>query len=301
MSNDKSEAQLKNEAEVKRIMAERGYSCESSKKKVAKTFGKRISLAPFIFGIVVIALIVGGVWFFKDNFFSGKEDNNLSDLDSDYSQDYIDFQACMGSIDTSEIAIDDSEFWNKHIERYEKTISCYDNYPSVADLGEKEEFEKALAEVRENALNSEANDVAYRQRIAESERQYQERMDQISTTLAKNLAEIEENGKAWDEELPRRVKEREAESEKRRAEYQEQQDAYEQQRAASEAARQQQEQAAKVKCDEFLATYGDGTPAEIAESDSEVRSAKSTYSKKSEAYSRAYNDYYSRIQAAALS
>lgn len=301
MPSDKSEAQLKNEAEVKRIMAERGYSCKSSKKDVKKTFGSGVSPAPFIVGFIVIALIVGCIWFFQNHSFGEEESSSFAGLSSDYSQDYINFQACIGSIDTSEIAIDDGEFWNKHIERYEKTISCYDSYPSVASLHEKEEFENALAELRENASKSEASDIAYRQAIAENERQHQERIDQINADLAKNLAEIEESGKEWDEELARRVKEREAEAEQRRAEYQKQQSAYEQQKAASEAAKQQQEQAAKAKCEEFLATYGDKTPAEIAESDSEVKSAKNIYSRKSEAYGNARSSYYSSISAAALS
>ena len=46
MPSEKSEAQLKNEAEVKRILKERGYSKQSNKKQVAKSLGHSISPHP---------------------------------------------------------------------------------------------------------------------------------------------------------------------------------------------------------------------------------------------------------------
>lgn len=241
---------------------------------------------------MIIVLAAGGVWFFINKPFAEKPNNDANDAKTDFSQEYLDFQTCLNSIDTTEISIDDTDFWTKHIDRYEETISCYNEHPNVSSISEKNDFEDALSELRENSTKAEANDVEYRQRIAANEKHYQEKMAEINAELSENLTRIEQEGKAWDEELSRRIKEREAEAERQRAEYQNQRNAYEQQQTAAENSRKQQEQAAKAKCDDYLAKYGSQTTAEIAESDPEVRSAKNTLNEKTRAYTTAYNNLY---------
>lgn len=231
MTSEKNEAQLRNEAEVKRIMAERGYSSPSHKKKIKKTLGRNFSFKPFIIGIIIIGLIVGGWFFLQNNPFKINQDDSQfnEQASTDSNQEYADFYTCLGGIDTSEITLDDVDFWNKHIVRYEQTISCYDKYPSAADASEKAELEERLSELRENSQNAEANNLEYRSNMA-----------QIDAELAQNLAKIKEEGDAWDAELTKRVQERQAESDARQAEY------------AKQQAEHKEKQA---RCDAFKAQY----------------------------------------------
>ncbi len=136
----------------------------------------------------------------------------------------------------SEIALSDSEFWNKHISRYEQTISCYDKYPSISNLSEKADLRDQLAKLQENSRSSKKNSAEYRANIA-----------QANIELTRNLAKIEEENKAWDAELLRRTQERQEQSAEREAEYVKQQAERDRQAAVAEIQRQQQEQTAKSK------------------------------------------------------
>ena len=263
--SEKSEAQVKNEEAVRRIIQERGYSLATNKKQVTKTFGRSFSIKPFITGFITVGLLFGGWMYLRENLFGDKQhEGQFSEITTTKDdQEISGFYACLGEVDASEINLDDVEFWRKHIDRYEQTIACYDKYPSVGSLSEKNKLQTTLAEFQENAKQADANDVEYRANMA-----------RIDVELEQNLARIKEESKAWDTEISRRVQERQAQSAERQAEYARQQEERERQAAAAEAQRQQQEQAAKAKCDEYLAMYGDKTPAEIAESDSEVVNAK---------------------------
>lgn len=230
----KSPAQLKNEAEVRRIMEERGYSPTSSKKKAKKSFGSSFSFLPLIVGIIIVGLLVGGGWVFLQNnpFDTQQDDNQPTDaVVTDSGTELTDFRSCLSAVDMSEIALDDSEFWMKYIDRYEQTIACYDKYPSVADSSEKAELQNRLAELQENSKSAEANDVAYRTNMA-----------QIDNELAQNLARIEEESKAWDAELEKRVQERQEQSAARNAQY---------------AEEQAEREAKQAKCNAFKAEYPD--------------------------------------------
>ena len=210
MTGEKTAAQLKNEAEVKRILAERGYSSPEHKKKVKKSLGRSFSFKPFIIGILVIGLAIGGWYFLQNNPFGTNQNSNQFDeyTPEGSEQELAGFYSCLDLVDTSEIALDDAEFWNKHISRYEQTIACYDQYPSVADASEKTDLETRLSELRENSQKAEANDIEYRSNMA-----------QIDAELSQNLARIKAEGDAWDAELSQRVQQRQAESDARQAEY----------------------------------------------------------------------------------
>lgn len=265
MTSEKNEAQLRNEAEVRRVLEERGYNSASSKKKVKKYFNRGFSVGPFIYGSILIGIVILGFFFFKDKLFGVKPNSDLNDdsMVVEVDSNLTAFRECLDSIDFSEIAIDDIDFWNKHISRHEQAISCYDSYPSVSDLAEKNKLQDELAELKANSEKAEANDINYRMSMA-----------QIDAELAENLARIREESAKWDQELSRSTQERQARSEELEAEYARQQQLREQQTAAAEAERQRQEQVAKAKCDEYKAMYGEKTANEIAESDSEVVRAK---------------------------
>lgn len=276
--NEKTEAQIKNEEEVRRIMEERGYSPASNKKKVRKAFGSNFSFKPFIVGFLAIGLLIGGGVLLQNNPFENKQDNSSANenTSSKNDEELAEFQACLRSIDTSEIALDDAEFWNKHISRYEQTLSCYDNYPSVADPSEKTELQNQLAELQNNSKSAEANDATYRANIT-----------QINTELEQNLAKIKEEGDAWDAELLRRVQERQAQREAIDADNKKKQDEYNAQQKAKKEAEEQAKQEKIARC----ATYVGKTKEELADNDSDVKNAKNTYNNASSAYNKAFNDY----------
>ena len=231
--NEKTEAQIKNEEEVRRIMEERGYSPASSKKQIKKTFGNDFSIKPFIIGLLIIGLSIGGFVAFGNNFFIDKQTDNptYENIAFEGDGELADFQACLEAIDASEIALDDNDFWNKHISRYEQTISCYDKYSSVANQSERNELQNKLTELQEKSKSAEANDVAYRTNMA-----------QIDEELAQKLTKIKEEGEEWDAELLRRAQERQAQSDERNAQY---------------AKEQAEREAKQAKCDAFKTEYPD--------------------------------------------
>ncbi len=271
MSEEKSEAQLRNEAEVKRILEERGYSSTSSKKATEKALkNKGFSFKQFLVGFVAMAiLIAGGGWAYFQ-FFTHKDHSEPEETtsikhyyDDEDDADFIGFENCLNAVDESEVSLDDPEFWNKYIGRYESMISCYDQYPGIGSDFDKKKLEETLAEYR-----------GYRDQASANEADYQAKMEQIEVERQKRLAEIEANAAAWDAELAERTKEREVESMRLQEEWAQQQAEYEKQQADAEAARLQKEQAAKERCDNYLATYGEKTAEELADADSEVVRAK---------------------------
>ena len=172
----------------------------------------------------------------------------------------------MSAIDQSEISVDDANFWNKHIYRYEQAISCYDNYPSVANSAEKNELQNKLSVIKECSESINANDETYKTNITK-----------INTELEQNLAKIKEESDAWDKELLERTQERQDKRDELYADYTKQQEERERQTAEAEAQRQQQERAAKEKCNNYLATYGNSTPEELANNDQAVKAKYNTW------------------------
>lgn len=236
MVEEKSDAQIKNEEEVQRILRERGYSSKSSKKQVAKTFGKSFSLKPLIILVLIVAVAVGGWFFLKDSDLFKNQGSNPTDnkiLSQEINQDYIDFQSCIDSIDKSEIPLDDADFWNKHITRYENTISCYEKYPSVANISEKNDIQSKLDNCIERSKQADANNEEYRRTEVENEKKYQE-------ALARNQSEYE-----------RKTAELDAETEKKLEEYDRQRD----ERNAQYAKEKAEREAKQARCDSFKAQY----------------------------------------------
>ena len=175
MDVGKNEAQIRNEEEVRRILKERGYSSKESKKHVAETFG--FNFKPIAITLLVSGLIIGSWFFLESNLFG--QSRNSSTFNN--SKELNDFNNCLESIESTDIAVDDPEFWNKYITRYELTISCYDRFSSVASLTEKNNLHNKLDDLREKSKNAESNNIEYRQSEAESEKQYQETIRKSKT------------------------------------------------------------------------------------------------------------------------
>lgn len=239
MSEEKSEAQLRNEAEVKRILEERGYSSASSKKATEKALkNKGFSFKQFLIGFVAMAvLIAGGGWAYFQ-FFAHKDNSEPEETastkhyyDDEDDADFVGFDNCLNAVDKSEVSLDDPEFWDKYISRYESMISCYDQYPGIGSDYDKNKLQETLSQYkgfREQAINNEA--------------EYQARMAEIDAELEQNLARIQAESEAWDAEFAQRVQEREAESNAMHAQW--------------EAERQAREEK-EAECNAFESEYPD--------------------------------------------
>lgn len=234
---EKSEAQIKNETEVRRIMEERGYSSASSKKQVKKAFGRSFSFKPLIVFVFAIGIIIGGWLFLQNNPFWHEQNDNLFDKEAvaEQSEELTAFRACIGAVDTSEIALSDNEFWNKYIERYEQQLACYEKYPSAVSSTEKSDLEAQLSQAKENSQNAEANDISFRQSEAEADRRYQETLAQIQT-------EYEQNRAALDAETAKKLEEYDRQRDERNAQYE-----------AERVAREEKQ----AKCNTFKSDYPD--------------------------------------------
>ena len=257
MAEKKSEAQIKNEEEVKRVLKERGYSSSFNKRQVAEKFGGNFSIKSIL--AVVAILIIGGAvgWFFLQNNISGNDDSKKSVS----NQELEGFQACLDAIDNSEISADDDNFWNKIITRYEQTISCYDKYPTVASVTEKNDLQNKLDEYREKSKQENANDIEYRESTAKSEKTYQESIINSKSEYEKEVTTTnteQNNNKNSQSNTGQTTINNTTETNE-------------------EAQKQEQERAAKEKCDNYLATYGNSTPEELARNDSDVASKYNTW------------------------
>ena len=264
----KSEAQLRNEEEVKRLLNERGYSPSLSKKQAARAFDD-FSIKPILIVLFLFLISIGVYgWLstqnkpYKKRYSDIQEDNYTTTYND---REYISFNSCLDSIDDSEISTDDDEFWDKLINKYEQTIACYERYPSVASLSMKNEYQNRLDEIRAYSEESSRTE-------AENERIYQE-------TLARNQAEYERKKAELDAETDRLFENYDKQRAERDEQYRQEQEERDRQAAAAEAQRQRQEQAAKARCDEYKATYGEKTASEIAESDPEVVGAKDAWAR----------------------
>ncbi len=268
MSADKSEAQLRNEEEVRRLLKERGYSSFDYKKTPPKT-KKKISLKPLITVLAIIALGTGGYALYQYLASTPPlvDDSRKQTAQTVPNKYQSDFQACLDAIDMTAISVDDANYWDKNISRYKQFIACYDKYPAIASQTEKADLEKRLADYQKYASQSKTNEAEARRSLAESEKKYQETIAKNQAEYQKKKAELDAEAKAKTEEYAKQRSEREAQYEQERQER-------EQKTAAAEAQKQAEEAAKKQACDNYKATYGDKTPQEIAESDSEVVRAK---------------------------
>lgn len=287
--SEKSEAQIRNEEAVRKIMAERGYDRTPMKKKkqIDKAFGERTNIAPFITAFIIIG-IVAGVWFlFKDNPFETKHYSSNDETSAELEQERANFKACLGSIDNSEIAIDDADFWNKNISRYEETISCYEKYPSVSSLATKIDLQNKLKELRENSEISATQDAEYKANLERINAEYEANMAKIDKELADNLAKIQKESDDWEQELLERTQERQVQREAIDADNKRKQDEYDAQQKSKKEAEEQAEQEKIARC----AAYVGKTEEELADNDSDVKNAKNAYNNASSAYNKAFNDY----------
>ena len=261
----KNSAQLKNESAVKRRMQELGYDTSKPYKKK-----RQIDFSSFFksfFAVIILAACGVSVYFFINGFpWASNNQSNSEDGYTEASTMDLDYTSCLASIDDSPIDLEDADFWNKHIVRYEEMIACYDKYPEVADSSERDELQARLEELRLTAADASAADAETRQRYASSEAEYYQK-------IAASKAEYERRSAEIDAETQRKFEEYDRQRAERDAEY------------AAEAAERER---IKAACDSFNATYpnsdaylnADGTLAALWQ---EYEAAKNEYNHASSA------------------
>ncbi len=154
---EKSEAQRRNENEVRRIMEQRGYDTAAHKKQQKNIFRDHLVIPKIIIGILLIGGVACGVFFVFSNIENSKNSGDLhtdKDASKDISNDMTagtdadngSFFQCYDAIEEKNIDINDAAFWDKTISYYKAIINCYDMYPdSAVSFGSKEKIEQDLA------------------------------------------------------------------------------------------------------------------------------------------------------------
>lgn len=267
---EKSKAQLRSEAEVARIMKERGIS--TSKPKHPTSFKVRPSII-----IVFILCIIGVAAYLTNGFGLLKKDlkdrNSYKEESAEmaaYKAEISALRSCLSDINNDDIPLGDAEFWNKYIARYEAILNCYDSHPDPVNAQDRSNIEANLAKAKENSATAEANELSYRQQMADLNEEYNAYRAKYDAEIAELDRQSAENNAKTEEWL--------ANYDKQRAELDAKYAAEAAQRAAQEEARKRAEEIAaaekEAKCNEYKALYGDKTADELAKTDSEVNGAK---------------------------
>lgn len=281
---EKSEAQLRQEEEVRRIKEERGWDTKEYQKVLEKA--STSSKIPKIIGIVLI-VIVGVVAVlmkddvanFVESIFRSNEPEKIEQ--KDLQKQLSSFNECLKDIKASET--NELGSYEDLILKYEKTISCYNSYSDVSNQSEKATLEQELETVKMTALqdNSESE---RQQMVSESNMKYQEVIAKIDIEYQEKLAKIEAESRARKERIEAEAAKYDAETKSWLDDYDkkyaEQSAQYERERAEREAREEtlkRQEEAKKEKCDNYKAQYGDKTADELASAENDVVIAKSMW------------------------
>ena len=137
---EKSEAQLRNEEEVRRILESRGYASIPDEKPASRGF----SLRPLIAILFIALLGIGGWLYLQTNPFSGGQNASTDNSRLAKYEEYYTLQSCLKAADVSNVEIDDPEFWDKYIAYYEKSIACYNQSSKYSDSSSKAELEQKV-------------------------------------------------------------------------------------------------------------------------------------------------------------
>ncbi len=270
---EKSEAQLRQEEEIRRIKEERGWDTKEYQKALEK-----VSRSPKIFKIMSVVLAVAvsvvailmkdDIMSFIGSIFRSNEPEKIEQ--KDLQKQMSDFNECLKDIEIPEI--DEPNFYEDLISKYEETISCYVTHPDVSNQSEKTTLEQELEAIKiaasQNVSEEEKQQVIlesntkYQEAIARIDKEYQEKLVEIDAESAKNDAET----KSWLDNYDKEHAEQKTQYEKERAE-----------REAREEALKRQEEDKKEKCDNYKAQYGDKTADELASVEDDVVIAKSMW------------------------
>lgn len=154
---EKSEAQRRDEDEVRKIMEQRGYNTETYKKQQKRKHRDHSLIPKVLIAILLIAGIAGAVVFFTLNSPKSTKkatentyDTNIEDTSPQTDEEASALQECLDLASEGHPDYEDVQFYDKIIAEYNNKIACYDSYPNAATSAEKEILEKGLAVAIEN-------------------------------------------------------------------------------------------------------------------------------------------------------
>ena len=227
---EKTDAQKRNEDEVRRIMRERGFetASESKPKKKRRDFDFSI-IGKILFAIVIIGGLSFGVLSLIN---APKNDGTVKDTSADenaaQNADYAGLAICLNAAYT-DVEAGDPQFYPKLIASYQAQLDCHTKYPTPGNESEISDIKQ-----RKNNVEIAAKDAGVSQSDIDSAYAI------ISSNLQQQLSEIDAQAAANDEETERKLRQYDEENQARNAEYE----------------RQSAERAAKeATCADFTSQY----------------------------------------------
>lgn len=209
---EKTDAQKRNEDEVRRIMRERGFETASD----SKSKKKRRDFDFNIIGKVLVAIIIiGGLSFGVISLINApKNDEMIKDTSAnENTAQNVDYAGLAACLDAAYIDVEagDPQFYPKLIASYEAQLDCHTKYPTPGN-----ESEISSIKQRKNNVEIAAKDAGVSQSDIDSA------YAAISSNLQQRLSEIDAQAAANDAETERKLKQYDEESQTRNAEYERQ-------------------------------------------------------------------------------
>lgn len=247
---EKTDAQQRNEDEVRRIMRERGFETASESKPKKKR-------RDFDFGIIgkVLAaiVIVGGLSFGAFALINApKNDEMIKDTsnneDASQNADYVGLAACLDATYT-DVEAGDPQFYPKLIASYKAQLDCHSQYPTPDNESEISDIKQRLSSVEIAAKDAGVSqtdiDSAYESISSEIISNTPRDKNRATNTATQNISSNNSADNTNKNEIT---------SEQKPA-----------------------QTTTNTKCDNYKLTYGDKTPETLANEDSYVASLYNTW------------------------
>lgn len=185
---EKTDAQQRNEDEVRRIMRERGFETASE----SKSKKKRRDFDFSIIGKVLAAIVViGGLSFGVFALINAPKNNEMikdtsDSKDTPQNADYAGLAACLNAVYT-DVEAGDPQFYPKLIASYKAQLDCHNQYPTPDNESEISGIKQRL-----NSVEIAAKDAGVSQ--ADIESAYSATSQQVTTNQPTNVNATQSTG-----------------------------------------------------------------------------------------------------------
>lgn len=250
MNMEKTDAQQRNEDEVRRIMRERGFetALESKPKKKRRDFDFSI-IGKALAAIAVIGGLSFGVFAFIN---APKNDEVVKDTsdneDTPQNANYAGLAVCLDAAYT-DVEAGDPQFYPKLIASYKAQLDCYNQYPTSDNESEISDIKQRLNSVEiaaKDAGVSQADiDSAYKSLSSEITSNIPHNEDRTASATTQNNSSNNSTDSTNKNEIT--------------------------------PEREPTQTTTNTKCDNYKLTYGDKTPETLANEDSYVVSLYNTW------------------------
>lgn len=215
---EKTDAQQRNEDEVRRIMRERGFetASESSSKKKRRDFDFSI-----IGKSLVAVIIIGGLSFGVLALLNtSKNDEMVKDTSADNNTaqnvDYAGLATCLDAAYT-DVEAGDPQFYPKLIASYKAQLDCHNQYPTPDNESEISNIKQRLGNVEIAAKDAGVSQSDIDSVYSSVSSDLQKRLSEIDAAAAANNVETERKLQRYDEESAARNAEYEKQAAERAA------------------------------------------------------------------------------------